>query len=139
MDSPVLDAPSIGPRMAERLAPFNLATVSDLVTVNAEDVSHQLADRAVSPEIVQQWQRQAMLVCRVPNLRGHDAQLIVGCGIASAEELAACDSADLFNKVIRLASSKQGVRILRGSNAPDLQEVSGWIHSAQNCRTVKAA
>ena len=139
IDSPVLDAPSIGPRMAERLAPFNLATVGDLVSVNAEDVALQLADRSVSAEMVQQWQNQAMLVCRVPNLRGHDAQLIVGCGITSAEELAASNSTELFNKVIRLASSKHGVRILRGSNAPDQQEVSDWIRWAQNCRAVRAA
>ena len=139
IDSPVLDAPSIGPRMAERLAPFNLATVGDLVSVKAEDVANQLADRAVSADIVQQWQQQAMLVCRVPNLRGHDAQLIVGCGLTSAEELAASNATELFSKVIRLASSKHGVRILRGSNAPDQEEVSAWIHWAQNCRAVRAA
>ena len=138
-NSPILDAPSIGTRMAERLAPYNLSTVGDLLSVSAEDFANQLADRAISPEIVQQWQHQAMLVCRVPNLRGHDAQLIVGCGITSAEELAASESAELYTRVIRLASSKQGVRILRGSNAPNQQEVSDWIHWAQNCRTVKAA
>ena len=125
--------------MAERLAPFQIATVGDLVAVNPDDVATQLADRAVSAEIVQQWQAQALLVCRIPNLRGHDAQLIVACGLKSAEQLAASDSAELFSKVIRFASSKQGVRMLRGAKVPDQEEVSNWIQWAQKCRAVKAA
>ena len=139
IDSPVVDAPSIGPRMAERLAPLNIMTVGDLVAANAESIATRLADRAVTTEVVRQWQDQAMFVCRVPNLRGHDAQLIVACGLSSAEELAASDATDLYNKVIRVASSKQGMRILRGSNAPDQAEVSDWIQWAQNCRAVRAA
>ncbi len=139
VESPVVDAPSIGPRMAERLLPLRIATVGDLVAANAESVATQLAERTVSPEIFQQWQHQALLVCRVPNLRGHDAQLIVGCGLLTAEQLAASDSSELFSKVVRFASSKQGVRILRGSSAPDMAEVSDWIQWAQNCRAVRAA
>ena len=139
VDSPVVDAPSIGPRMAERFAPLNILSVGDLVSANAEEVALQLADRAVSAEVVKQWQNQALFVCRVPNLRGHDAQLIVGCNLTSAEQLAASDASELFSKVIRFASSKPGVRILRGSNAPDQQEVSDWIQWAQHCRGVRAA
>ena len=139
IESPIVDAPSIGPKMAERLAPFNIVTVGDLVAIQAENVANQLADRAVSSETVQQWQNQALLVCRIPNLRGHDAQLIVGCGLQSAEQLAASDPVELFNKVIRFASSKQGVRILRGSTVPDQDEVVDWIQWAQNCRAVRAA
>ena len=139
IESPVVDAPSIGPRMSERLSSLQIASVGDLVAANAERVATQLADRTVSTEVVQQWQHQAMLVCRVPNLRGHDAQLIVGCGLISAEELAQSDSTELFNRVVRLVSSKQGVRILRGSKAPDHAEVSDWIQWAQNCRAVRAA
>jgi len=137
--SPIVDAPSIGPKMAERLVPLNIATIGDLMAVQAETVANHLADRAVTAETVQQWQQQSLLVCRVPNLRGHDAQLIVGCGLHSAEQLAASDPADLFNKVIRFASSKQGIRILRGSSAPDQEEVVDWIQWAQNCRAVRAA
>ena len=137
--SPIVDAPSIGPKMAERLVPFNIATVGDLVAVQAETVANHLADRAVSAETVKKWQQQSLLVCRVPNLRGHDAQLIVGCGLNSAEQLAASDPVDLFNKVICFASSKLGIRILRGSAAPDQEEVVDWIQWAQNCRAVRAA
>ena len=98
----------------------------------------QLADRAVTAEVVRQWQHQALLVCRVPNLRGHDAQLIVGCESFRPSSLRRAIRRTV-NKVIRFASSKQGVRILRGSNAPDQEEVSDWIQWAQNCRAVRAA
>ena len=139
IDSPVVDAPSIGPRMAERLAPLNILTVGDLIASVATDVASQLADRNVTAEVVQQWQQQALLVCRIPNLRGHDAQLLVGSGYETAEQVATADSAVLFEKVVRFASSKGGVRILRGSAAPDLAEVSDWIQWSQNCRAIRAA
>ncbi|MCY2985533.1 MAG: DUF4332 domain-containing protein [Planctomycetota bacterium] len=139
IDSPIVDAPSIGPKMAERLAPFNLRTVGDLVAVNAESVASQLGDRSVSAETILQWQHQALLVCRVPNLRGHDAQMIVGSGLTSAEQVAASEPTELLDKVIRVASSKQGVRMLRGTSVPDHEEVSDWIQWAQNCRAVRAA
>jgi Domain of unknown function (DUF4332) len=139
IDSPIVDAPSIGPKMAERLAPLNLRTVGDLVAVNAESVASQLGDRSVSAETVLQWQHQALLVCRIPNLRGHDAQMIVGSGLTSAEQVAASDATELLDKVVRFASGKQGVRLLRGASVPDHQEVSNWIQWAQNCRAVRAA
>lgn len=139
IDSPIVDAPSIGPKTAERLAPFNLRTVGDLVAVSPENVASQLGDRSVSAETVLQWQHQALLVCRIPNLRGHDAQMIVGSGLTSAEQVAASDPTELLEKVIRFASGKQGVRLLRGASVPDLDEVSNWIQWAQNCRAVRAA
>ncbi|MEQ1829051.1 MAG: DUF4332 domain-containing protein, partial [Pirellula sp.] len=139
IESPVVDAPSIGPRMAERLSPLGIITVGDLISSDAAEVATQLADKNVTSEIVTQWQQQALLVCRIPNLRGHDAQLLVGAGFVTAEQVAAADSSVVFEKVVRFSSSKAGVRILRGSNAPDVAEVSDWIQWSQNCRAVRAA
>jgi hypothetical protein len=138
-ESPVVDAPSIGPKMASKLAAISIQTVGDLLATSAETISAQLEEKSVSEESVRDWQRQALLVCRVPNLRGHDAQLIVGVGIVEAEELGSADIEALFEKVARFASSKAGVRILRGSDAPTREEVQEWIHWAQNCRAVRAA
>ena len=139
IESPVVDAPSIGPRMAEKLAPWGIASVSDLLASDSASTAAQLADKTVTAETIAQWQHQALLVCRIPNLRGHDAQLLVGSGYITAEQIAASDAASLFDKVTRFASSKAGVRILRGSSAPDLAEVTDWIQWAQNCRAVRAA
>lgn len=139
IDSPVVDAPSIGPRMAERLSPLNINTVGELIAADAESIVDGLADRAVNADTIRSWQSQALLVCRIPNLRGHDAQLLVASGYTTAEEVASADANELFAAVVKTASSKAGQRILRGSNAPDRAEVDEWISWAQNCRAVRAA
>ena len=139
IESPIVDAPSIGPRMAEKLAPLNVVTIGDLIASDANSLAAQIADKSVSADVVAQWQHQALLVCRIPNLRGHDAQLLVGSGYTTAEQVAASDPASLFDKVTRFASSKSGVRILRGSTAPDLAEVTDWVQWSQNCRAIRAA
>jgi len=139
MESQVVDAPYIGPRMSERLAPLNIRTVGDLIASDPSEVALQLADKNTGSETIQQWQQAALLVCRIPNLRGHDAQMLVGAGLTTAEQVAASDASVLFDKVIRFASSKAGVRLLRGSTVPDRAEVIDWIQCAQNCRAVRAA
>ena len=137
--SPVVDAPSIGPKMAEKLAAISIETVSDLVSASAEMIASQMDIKYVTAETVADWQKQALMVCRVPNLRGHDSQILVGVGVKTPEELAACDSSTLLAKVVKYASSKSGQRVLRGSPAPDRAEVTEWIHWAQNCRAIRAA
>jgi hypothetical protein len=125
--------------MAEKLAPLNVLSIGDLMASDTASLAAQLADKSVSADTVAQWQYQALLVCRIPNLRGHDAQLLVGSGYTTAEQVAAADPASLFDKVTRFASSKSGVRILRGSTAPDLAEVTDWVQWSQNCRAIRAA
>ncbi len=139
IDSPVVDAPSIGPKMAAKLEEVSIHTVSDLLAIAPEVLASKLNNRYVTAETILDWQRQAILVCRVPNLRGHDAQLIVGAGIFGAEELGACHAETMYEKIAQYASSKAGVRVLRGSDAPDREEVSNWILWAQHCRAVRAA
>jgi hypothetical protein len=139
LESPVVDAPSIGPKMAEKLASVSVETVSDLVSVSAESIASQLNVKYVTAETVADWQKQALMVCRVPNLRGHDAQILVSVGVSTPEELASSDAASLMGKVATFASSKAGQRVLRGASSPDKAEVVEWIHWAQNCRAIRAA
>ena len=139
IDSPVVDAPSIGPKMATKLAEIDIHSIADLINCHAESAADRLAERNVTSEIIADWQKQSLLVCRVPNLRGHDAQIIVGTGLSTAEELAKSNPEAFYEKVMQYASSKAGLRILRGAVPPDRKEVSEWIHWAQNCRAVRAA
>lgn len=139
LESPVVDAPSIGPKMAERLQLISIETVSDLVSASPERIAAQLNLKYVSAETVTDWQKQALMVCRVPNLRGHDAQILVGVGVSTPEELAACEAKALLSKVVKYSSSKAGQRVLRGAPSPDMAEVINWIHWAQNCRAIRAA
>jgi len=139
IDSPVVDAPSIGPKIAERLNTFGIRTINDFLRANAASITSQLNDKRVSAETILQWQQQSTLVCRVPNLRGHDAQQLVACGITTAEQLASCNVASLVGKVATFASTKAGQRILRGAPGADEAEVRDWIQWASSSRSLRAA
>jgi nucleotidyltransferase/DNA polymerase involved in DNA repair len=137
--SPVVDAPTIGPKMAEKLHAINIKTVGDLVASDESEIADALAEKGVNKDVVAQWQQQAMLVCRIPNLRGTDAQLLVASGCTTAEAVATMNAASLHAAITSVASSKQGQRFLRGGSAPDRQRVEHWIEWAQNSRAVRAA
>lgn len=85
------------------------------------------------------WQRQARLMCRIPQLRGHDAQVLIACGIHEPEQLAAMSPKALLDLVGSFVGTVEGQRLLRSSNTPDLNEIANWIHWARNSRTLRAA
>ncbi|MGE3778768.1 MAG: DUF4332 domain-containing protein, partial [Pirellulaceae bacterium] len=132
-------APSIGQAMARRLQAIGLLTVADLLQANPETVAPRLAHRRIERDTVQRWQWQSELVCCVPGLRGHDAQLLVAAGITSPAQLAAATAEDLLRRVQQVAGTVEGKRVLRGGQEPDLAEVMDWIHSAGEARTLRAA
>ena len=135
----VANAPSIGPKTASRLAVANIRTVADLIgavpAVAAELVDHN----RITEETIVTWQRQAVLACRIPQLRGHDAQILVACGVQDPTELAAMDVDALWRVVQPFIETNEGKRIIRNGRAPDRHEVADWIRWAQSARSVKAA
>ena len=135
----VQQAPSIGSRMAERLAKASINSISDLLNADPTKLATRMNFRRVTAETITQWQHQAGLVMRVPNLRGHDAQFLTGCDVITPEQLAAMNPTALFELVQQFANTKEGKRILRGGNEPDLEEVSEWISWASQSRGGKAA
>ncbi|WDQ15806.1 DUF4332 domain-containing protein [Rhodopirellula sp. P2] len=137
--SDVVDAPSIGPRMAERLNEIGIYTVDDLLKSTPEKVAEQLNHRRVDAETVLTWQQQTTLVCRVPMMRGHDAQFLVAAGVTSAEELADQNPVTLFGEVDAISHSREGKRIARGGKLPDLEEVTEWVTYASQHRSLQAA
>ena len=137
--SPIVDAPSIGPKSAERLEKVGLLLVGDLLSTTPEKIAERLDDRRVTPDIVRGWQQQARLVCRIPGLRGHDAQILVACGITEADDVAQSTPESLLRRVEPFAHSKEGQRVLRSSKVPDLEEVTEWITAAKSGRQQRAA
>ncbi|MEN1678538.1 MAG: DUF4332 domain-containing protein [Planctomycetota bacterium] len=136
--SPVVDAPSIGPKMAERLGGLGITTVAELLEADAEAIASKLGSR-ISADTVVAWQHQAQLVCRVPMLHGHDAQILVGSGFSQPEEIAAMKPAELLEFVLPFCRSSEGQRALRNSKLPDLAEVTDWIAWSRQCRLLAAA
>lgn len=130
IDDPVEKAPSIGPKTAARLEKVGIYTVRDLQQANADNLSSGLNVKYITPTLIRDWQDQARLVCEVPGLWGHDAQLIVGVGYRDRKSLSEADIDRLFEEVSTFAQSSKGKRILRSGKNPDRAEVQHWISSA---------
>ncbi len=136
---PVEKAPSIGPKSASQLERIGVKTVGDLLDQPAATIAAKLNQKHMDTTIVRGWQQQARLVCEVPKLRGHDAQLLVACSVGTRRDLAEAHAGDLHRAVEAFAQSPSGLRILRDSAAPDLKEVQEWIAAAKSIPTSAAA
>ena len=134
-----VDGPSIGPKTAARLNEVGIHTVADLLAADPHELADRLDARWIVPEVVRDWRDQAALMCRVPNLYGHDAQLLVEIGQTDPAELAAESPAGLMAALTPLLNSKAGERIIRGAAPPDLAEVADWVRWAADARPMPDA
>jgi len=130
-DSPIVDAPSIGPKTAARFRKISIHTVDDLLNTEPETIVNRLNTRWINLELVISWQQQAQLMCQVPGLRAHDVQLLTGVGVESVYDLCSTTVDDLLPLVQEYAVSPEGQRVIRSGKVPDHAEVSEWIQSAQ--------
>lgn len=137
--SDVVQAPSIGPKTAEILHGAGVRTIEELLNVPAERIAEKLNQKRLTVEVVRRWQVQAQLVCRIPELRGHDAQILAACGISTPEALASRTPAELLAAMKPFLESAEGRRVLRSQSGPDLEEVTEWIQWAANARPLRAA
>lgn len=138
-NSAIVDAPSIGPRLAQQLEAIGIVTVADLLNADVQATATRLGSRRIKAETIREWQHQATLCTRVPELRGHDAQLLVACGVTEPEQLAQMDPKQLAKRVTPLVETTEGKRILRNGKAPDSAEIQEWIRWAQHSRSLHAA
>ncbi|MEM7557579.1 MAG: DUF4332 domain-containing protein, partial [Planctomycetota bacterium] len=122
--SPVVDAPSIGPKMSEHLEACGIEWIEQLLAAEPEQLAEELDHRRVNADTIRDWQHQAGLVCRIPNLRGHDAQFLVACEYTTPEDIVDLDAENVLAQVTELIQTKEGQRILRGGKEPDLEEVT---------------
>lgn len=139
LTDPIEQAPSIGPRTAERLTAIGVRTVADFLQADPAATAARLKRRSVDAQVIRIWQQQAVLVCRVPWLRGRDAQILVACGVTDAEILAKLDAGSLWKSIQPFSESAEAKRMLRNSKTPDLEEVTQWIQWASHARTLRAA
>ncbi len=138
-DDPIVDAPSIGPKTAKRLQQIGIACIEVFLEYTPADVVSLLEVNTISIEDVRTWQQQARLMCQVPGLRGHDAQILVACGVVSPEDLAAADAGRLHQQTTRYISTPTARRAMRNPSAPERSEVDQWIAWATYARPLRAA
>ncbi len=129
-------APSIGPKTARRFYRIGIMTVADFLNGDPLDIARRLGHSRITKDDVIAWQQQARLVMEIPGLRGGHAQLLIGSGLATLDEIAAADPAKAMAAILRFANTENGRRVLRDAPPPDLERVHTWISSA---RSVKAA
>jgi predicted flap endonuclease-1-like 5' DNA nuclease len=132
----VVEAPSIGPRMAERLWPLGVRTVHDLLAADPAALAKALQVSDVSAATVADWQAQAQLVCLVPGLSGTGAQLLVGAGYRDVGAIAMIEPDKLSADLLAFAATDTGRRILRDGGPPDVARIKFW---AEGARTAAAA
>ncbi|QDT57510.1 recombination protein F [Caulifigura coniformis] len=139
IDSPIVDAPSIGPKTARLLNRAGVQTVIHLLQRDPAELAENIADRAITAEVITGWQQQSRLMCEIPELRGHDAQLLVGCGFPTVDSLATSAPGEAFDAIAMLAKSKTGQRMLRSSAAPEREEIAAWVEFARSRQDRRAA
>ena len=78
-------------------------------------------------------------MCCVPEVRGHDVQILVACGISDVSELAEKRPEELLELVLPFTNTTLGKRIIRSGKKPDLNEVQDWISWSRHSRKLEAA
>ncbi|MEW4531399.1 DUF4332 domain-containing protein [Maioricimonas sp. JC845] len=138
-EDPLVDAPSIGSKTARRLRRVRMRTVADLLECDPYEISDVLDVHYLDGDTLRTWQQQASLMCRVPGLRGHDAQILVACGITEPEDLAVADVDELTEQCRQFVESDEGQHLLRDPMPPLPEEVAAWIEQAEYARPLAAA
>ena len=135
LDSPVVDAPSIGPKTATRLERVDIFTIGDLLSADVDATAVALNVRYIKAGTLTDWQDQTRLMVDAPGLRVLDSQILVGAGIRSVDELSKASAKKVLNAATSFLDTPQGARVLwGGENSVDKQEVEGWIGLAKAAR-----
>jgi len=138
-DSPVEDAPSIGPKTAKRLAGLGVRTVADLLSMSPATAAVLLGARHISAQTIHDWQSQAALACTVPSIKSREAQALVACGVRDAAALAEADPAQLIAALHAWCASEAAERAWGDAPAPTDADVAEWIRRAKSALKRRAA
>lgn len=139
IDADVVDAPSIGPKTAERLKAIGVLRVADLLAATPEEAAKQIASSYITAQVIRDWQAQAGLALSVPGLSGTAAQILVGAGVRDAQTLADANGAQLIAQCLKFCKSADGQRLLRNSAPPAPALILGWIEAAKGAGARQAA
>ncbi len=130
--SPVVDAPAIGQKIAARLEAIGIKTIGDLLDADPQAVTAMLAQKWLTPDTVLDWKAMAQLAIDVNAVGEQDAQILIGCGIRDRTALAQRDVRALQEQLEDFIASEDGKRLMRGSAGPKAAKVEAWIAAAKS-------
>ena len=131
-ESPVVDAPAIGDKIAARLEAVGIKTIGDLLDADPAAVTALMAQKWVTRETVADWQTMAQLAIDVGAVGEQDAQILFGAGIKDKAALAGADARALQDQVAAFIASDEGKKLMRGNGGPKPEKVEGWIEAAKS-------
>ncbi len=136
-DSDIAEAPSIASKTARRLRKVGIATVSDLLSADCDELAERIGAGSIDSRTLADWRDQARLVCRIPHLREQDARILVGCDFREPEDLAGVEPEEILPLVVDFMESPGGERLGRDmSRRLDLNEVRRWVQWAGQARSL---
>lgn len=139
LDDPIVEAPSIGPKTATRLAAIGIHKVKDLLSISPESAASQINIRHINARTIRDWQSQAELACSIPDLPSVGAQLLVAVGVRDADQLTSADPDTLVNLIEEYCDTPEGQRMLRDASPPTRDDIDEWIDAAHHAVEREAA
>ncbi len=136
LGSPIVDAPAIGPKTAARFEAISCNTIEAFLESDPAQLANELKTSWINERIVTQWQRQALLACQIDRMTSLGSGLLVLAGIESAKTLAQQNPTELHSRLVTLAQTSEGKRLLRDKEAPMIKTVERWIASAKETNVV---
>jgi hypothetical protein len=131
LGSPLIEAPSIGPKTAKRFEKIGINDIGQFISANPESLVRGLDTRWITVSLIVDWQDQSRLVCEVPALTGYRAQLLVAVGCRNSWQLRSASPGGLHAQIVALCQTSEGQQILRSAGLPTLDDVSNWVESAR--------
>lgn len=135
----VVDAPSIGRKTADRLQAVSVRTVKDLLALDPEDAARRIKAGHINAKVIRDWQAQARFACSIPDMTSINAQLLTACGVTDMASLAGADAPKLQAEMVKYSRTEDGNRVLRGSKAPEITAIAGWVNAARGAAKKQAA
>jgi len=126
---PIIDAPSIGPKTAARMAAIGIHDVGSFLDEDAGSLAVRLETRWITTKTIGEWQAQARLMCEVPGLLARDTQLLVGAGYRNFDQVKAGNAELIHQAITRFADTSEGRSVLRNGEVPALKLVQQWVES----------
>ncbi len=112
-----------------------IARLVDLLALDPKELPPDVFRRGFLENQIDRWQAQAWLLICLPELKPHDARILVACGIHEPEQLDAIEGNELFDRIKSFLGSADGRRAGVNLTRYDRIRIDDWQQSLRKRRT----